>query len=104
RSPFFDIGANEFGGRPRAMKHSPSGDVADVVSKVLFTFHAAMDTSSFSPADEVVSFTGPAGPIAITGFQWLNCYQLRVSVAAQARPAHYQLVIGPDIRHANGNA
>lgn len=103
-SPFFDLGAYEFGGRPRAVKHLPSGKVADVVSKVLFTFRAAMDTTSFSPADDVASFTGPSGPIAVTGFRWVNRYQLEVSFNQQATAGNYQLVVRPSILDANGNA
>src|SRR5205814_10107103 len=54
--PFFDMGAYERGGKPRALKHSPSGKVSDVVSKVVFTFRGAMDANSFSIASDVVSF------------------------------------------------
>ncbi|MBI5760356.1 MAG: carboxypeptidase regulatory-like domain-containing protein, partial [Planctomycetales bacterium] len=103
-SPFFEMGAYEFGGRPRAVKHSPSGDVADVVSKTTFTFRTAMDTSSFSPAADVVSFTGPAGPIVVSGFQWINRFQLEATFSPQATAGNYQVVIGPNILDSNGNA
>ncbi|MDB5336913.1 MAG: hypothetical protein JWN70_2532, partial [Planctomycetaceae bacterium] len=102
--PFFDIGAYEFGGRPRAVKHSPSGEVSQDVSQVVFTFRGAMDTSSFSIANDVVSFMGPNGPLTVTGFQWLNKYQLALTFNSQVKAGSYQLVIGPNILDASSHA
>ena len=102
-APFFDMGAYEFGGIPRAIKHSPSGAVSNVVSKIQFTFRAAMDTSSFSPSMDVLSFTGRAGALSITGFHWLNRYQLEVTFNQQAKAGNYQIVLGPGILDTEGN-
>src|SRR5205814_6648414 len=92
------------GGKPRALKHSPSGKVSDVVSKVVFTFRGAMDTNSFSIASDVVSFAGPLGAIGVTGFTWLSPHQLQLSFATQAKAGDYQLVLGPNILNSGGQA
>lgn len=103
-SPYFDMGAYEFGGKARAVKHTPSGDVSESVTSLVFTFREAMDTTSFSPGSDVVSFTGPAGPLTVTGFQWKNKYQLEVDFATQAKAGEYQLALGPNLLNANGLA
>jgi parallel beta-helix repeat protein len=98
---YFDMGAYEFGAKPRAVKSHPSGNVSDVVSNVVFTFRSQMDTPSFSSAGDIVSFAGPSGPIAVTGFQWLDGYRLQLSFNTQAKAGSYQLVLGPNILDAN---
>ncbi|KKK85354.1 hypothetical protein LCGC14_2774140, partial [marine sediment metagenome] len=101
--PFVDIGALERGGLPRAVKHSPDGAVAEMVHAIRFTFRGAMDTASFDLGD-VLSLTGPAGAIPATGFEWVNRYQLDVSFPLQASVGDYEMVIGPNILDAGGNA
>ncbi len=103
-SPFYDMGAYEFGGRLRAVKHTPSGKVADAVSQIVLTFRAAMDTSSFSLAADVVSFTGPTGLLVVTGFKWISKYQLALTFNEQSEAGDYQLVVSPNILDAGGHA
>lgn len=101
-SPFYDLGAYESAGRPRAVKSTPNGDVQGVVSEIVLTFREAMNQTSFSPAADVISFTGPTGPLAITGFRWINKYQLAVNFNAVAKAGPYELVFAPSILNTNG--
>jgi hypothetical protein len=67
--------------------------------RIEFHFDEVMDTSSFSVADDVVSFTGPGGDLksGITGFAWLDGQTLEVRFIAQSAPGSYTMVIGPNI-------
>ena len=103
-SPFYDLGAYEYGGRPRQAKHSPTGDVAGLVSNAVLTFRGAMDTGSFDPVADVVSFVGPNGSIQINDYRWRNAYQLEILFPTQARAGVYELTVGPHILDAGGNA
>jgi extracellular elastinolytic metalloproteinase len=84
-----------------------SGRSMTPISSVDFTFNQAMDTSSFSIASDVVSFTGPGGTDLlpnISGFSWVNSSTLRISFAATSVFGAYSLRIGPNILAAdNGN-
>src|SRR5262249_54053334 len=102
--PVFDMGAFEYGGTPRNVKNSPSGKVADLVSAEVFTFRTPMDTTSFDLASGIVSFTGPGGAIAATGFAWLNAYQLQVTFPGQAVAGLFSLTLSPNLRDAGGHA
>ena len=101
-SPFYDMGAYEFGGRPRAVEHEPVGANVGPINSALFTFRGAMDTTSFSLASDVVSFGGPVGSIAPYAFRWLNPYQLQVDFPPQGLAARYSLTVGPNIVDAGG--
>src|SRR5262249_52007433 len=90
---------------------SPSGTVAGPVSSVVFTFSQAMDTTSFSTAADVDSFTftptsGPATDLTsqITGFTWIDSTHLQVNFAAQSAAGTYSMVIGPQILTTAGTA
>jgi hypothetical protein len=68
-------------------------------SRVEFRFDEMMDTTSFSVAEDVVSFTGPAGDLkgSITGYQWLDGQTLEVRFSVQTATGSYTMVIGPNI-------
>jgi hypothetical protein len=90
---------------------TPNGTVAGPVSSVVFAFSQAMDTTSFSPAADVDSFTftptsGPAVDLRpqITGFTWIDTQHLQVNFTAQSTAGSYNMVIGPQILTANGVA
>src|SRR5262245_59109267 len=51
---------------PRVVATDPAGGVGGVVSKVRVFFNEPIDPATFGPGD-VVSFTGPNGPITVTG-------------------------------------
>ena len=101
---YYDMGAIEFGGLPLAVKHRPTGETTGAIDHVRFVFRGAMDTTSFSPADDIVSFQGPNGSVSVTGFNWVNPYFLDVTFAPQFAVGEYQMVLGPDILNASGVA
>jgi hypothetical protein len=85
---------------PVGLVASTTGQVGPVSSFDVH-FSTAMDTSSFNPATDVVSFTGPNGAIAISGFSWSNATTLHLTFAPQTRVGTYSLVLGPQILSTN---
>jgi hypothetical protein len=88
---------------------TPSGTVAAPVGSEVFAFSQAMDTTSFSPAADVDSFTftpasGPAVDLRsqITGYTWIDTQHLQVNFTPQSTAGTYSLVIGPQILAADG--
>ncbi|MBC8353961.1 MAG: right-handed parallel beta-helix repeat-containing protein [Planctomycetes bacterium] len=100
---YYDIGAYEYGGLPRPTRHWPRGEVTRAHSTVEFTFREEMDTTSFDPATDVLSFTGPDGSIAVTGFRWLNSNRVVISYPEQGKAGDYSLVLGPAVLNTNGD-
>ncbi|OQY03290.1 MAG: hypothetical protein B6I22_11950 [Desulfobacteraceae bacterium 4572_123] len=94
---YYDMGAIEFGGIPRVVKHRPEGETGSPVEFMRFTFRNRIDKDSFSIDDDIVSFTGPQGPLTVNGFAWINPYMLDVKFAPQYAVGGYQIVIGPNI-------
>ena len=84
---------------PKVAAHSPAGSVTGGQGAVRLSFDEMMDTGSFSIADDVVSFTGPAGDLKpqITGYTWLDGQTLEVRFPEQTAAGSYTMVIGPDI-------
>ena len=89
---------------PRVYWHSPSLETQAPVDSIRFDFGGDMDESSFSIADDIVSFTGPGGPITPTGYSWPDPYTLEVTFDPQTTLGPYEMVIGPDILDLAGNA
>lgn len=89
---------------PAVLQSTPTGTVAGPVNAVDLLFTRSMDTTSFSVANDVASFTGPAGNLIgqITGFSWPNSSTLRVNVASQSLPGSYSMVFGAQILSATG--
>jgi hypothetical protein len=85
---------------PVGLVASSAGQVGPVSSFDVH-FSTAMDTSSFDPATDVVSFTGPNGAIAINGFSWSSATTLHLTFAPQTRVGTYSLVLGPQILSTN---
>ncbi|MBI2808098.1 MAG: tandem-95 repeat protein [Planctomycetes bacterium] len=84
---------------PRVTAATPYKVTPGPVDTAIVTFDKAIDPSTFT-LDDVVSFTGPAGPIAVTGLQAVansNDRQFQFSFASQTGLGDYDLVIGPDI-------
>ncbi|MBN2217665.1 MAG: hypothetical protein JW719_09855, partial [Pirellulales bacterium] len=85
---------------PRVVSQEPSGSVGAGQSTMTFHFNETMDTTSFTVADDVVSFTGPGGVDLmpqITGFTWANGQTLTVQFNARTDVGDYTMVIGPNI-------
>jgi extracellular elastinolytic metalloproteinase len=80
------------------------GSTMTPISSIDFTFNQAMNTTSFSIADDVLSFTGPRGVDlrgSISGFTWATSTTLRINFAATSVFGAYALTIGPDILAAD---
>jgi len=85
---------------PRVTSQTPAGNVAPGQAFMQFTFNEPMDTSSFSVAADVVSFTGPGAvdlKSQITGFTWPDSQTLKVQFNSQTAVGAYTMVIGPNI-------
>lgn len=89
---------------------TPTTDVP-TLSHADFTFSEKMNITSFSIADDVVSFTGPNGVdlkstlASQMSYTWLDNTTLRVSFPQQTVEGVYTLTIGPQILSAdNGQA
>ena len=90
---------------PRVLSSTPAGMALGEPSSLTFSFSEPMDAGSFSPADDVASFTGPLGDLRgqITGFAWEDERTLRVDFNAQTATGDYAMVIGPQILDWSGN-
>ncbi len=86
----------------RSLWHAPHGSVRGPVSTIRLHFPAPMDTGSFDPAEDVASFIGPEGAIAVAGYAWLNQTTLEVRFDAQSVPGLYRMVLGPNILDVAG--
>ena len=89
---------------PRILGHTPRGTVAGPISSIYVRFDSDMDLSTFSPVDDIISFTGPQGLLAPPGYVWLSGRMLELTFDAQPVPGSYQMVIGPQILDLAGNA
>ena len=90
---------------PRITSSTPTGSVAGPVSSVTVNFSQVMDTTSFSVAQDLFSFTGTPGNLLqyVTGFQWVTNQQLRIDFSAQSVPGSYSMVLNPSILSAAGD-
>jgi autotransporter-associated beta strand protein len=82
---------------PRVFSHIVTGPSAGTVSQIELHFTEAINPASFSLADDIRSFEGPAGDLrsAITGFTWLaGNGTLRINFAPQSTAGAYRIVLG----------
>ncbi len=89
---------------PRVLDADPHDVTPAPVSTAHFTFNKSVDPATFT-ADDVVSFSGPSGPLTVTGVQPVagsNNRQFEVSFASQSAFGNYEMVLGPDIRDLDG--
>ncbi|MCH8992031.1 MAG: right-handed parallel beta-helix repeat-containing protein, partial [Acidobacteria bacterium] len=84
-------------GAPQVLGHTPTGSVAGPVDVLQLSFDHPMDQTSFSPNDDVISFTGPEGRLAVSGFQWLGYQTLEILFDPQSSLGSYELVLGPQV-------
>jgi subtilisin family serine protease/subtilisin-like proprotein convertase family protein len=64
---------------------------------ILVHFTEPMDPASFRPEDDILGFRGPAGPIPILGYQWLEADRLVLTFPGQQIQGEYRLELGPQI-------
>ncbi|MBX7104071.1 MAG: fibronectin type III domain-containing protein [Gemmataceae bacterium] len=105
-STFDNVSLDQADTPPRVLQATPTGATASPVTSVTLDFSRAMNTSSFSIAADVLSFTGPAGNLLsnVTGFGWASPTSLRIDLAPQVVPGSYSLAVGPQILGTNGKA
>ncbi|MHC4406638.1 MAG: S8 family peptidase [Planctomycetota bacterium] len=91
---------------PHVVVSSPFDRVSGPVSSLRLVFNEAVDATTFT-VDDVVSFTGPAGPIDVSQVSEVaGTYHRKFDVAfpAQSELGDYALVVGPEILDLSGNA
>jgi hypothetical protein len=85
---------------------TPSGDTVGPINRLRVTLNEPADPATFTP-DKVASFTGPGGPITVTGVTPVDgsgFTQFDITFAPQnVIGGTYRMVIGPDIRDFFGN-
>lgn len=86
---------------PRVVSAAPSGEVAEALDHLDLTFDEPMNPASFTPDDVV--FTGPGGPILITGIELRPGNTHRLHFASQGATGEYALIVGPNISDRAGN-
>src|SRR5262245_56923802 len=92
---------------PGVIGQSPTGLVTSAPSQITFTFSEPMNTGSFDPATDLISFTGPTGTNLlpqITTFNWLTSTAIQVNFNAQSTQGLYTLVLGPQILSNDTNS
>ena len=89
--------------RARILRHGPTEPSVGPLDKIRFEFGRPMDQNSFSLAEDVVSFTGPAGSTSTSGYQWIDDLTLEVAFQPQYVAGAYELIVGPDILDFQGN-
>ena len=90
---------------PRIISQTPTGTTPAPVSSIRLTFNGAIDVSTFTAAD-IVSFSGPNGPItvsSITPVPGTGNTQFELAFEPQDTDGVYTMVLGPDIRDTAGN-
>lgn len=88
---------------PRVVAQRPAGATVGPVSPLQLDFNRPMDPASFLPAADVLSFSGPGGTLAVSGFRWIDADTLELSFAELRAPGAYQLVIGPNVSTPAGS-
>src|SRR6266481_103599 len=82
---------------PAVVSSAPSGAVGAPISGIRFVFDRILDPTSFTPTD-IVSFTGPSGPIAVTSVSAVPGsanQQFDVLFATQGLTGGYSLTMVP---------
>jgi hypothetical protein len=92
---------------PKITSNTPNltSPVLGQVSSVRVTFNQSIDPTTFTP-DKITSFTGPNGPIAVTGVFTVggsNNTQFDITFAPQVTTGRYSMVFGMGIRDYFGN-
>jgi hypothetical protein len=85
---------------PRIVSHAARSSAADIIDSAWLFFSEAMSTEpdNFVLADDVLSFTGPAGEVQFTDSHWADSQTLVLTFDPQPANEQYLLTLGPDIR------
>ncbi len=77
----------------------------DSFDSLQFEFNEGIDSDSFDPAADVVSFTGPLGALPLpTQAQWISSTVLAITFPEQTASGRYTMTIGPEIEDSSGMA
>jgi subtilisin family serine protease/subtilisin-like proprotein convertase family protein len=90
---------------PKVTSSTPSGGVTGTVGSVRLRFNEPIDPTTFD-LNDVISFDGPGGPIAVTSVsvvEGTNERTFEVTFDDQVDFGEYALVIGPAIADLAGN-
>ena len=91
---------------PRIIAHRPQSPKVGTHNAFDFDFNQPMDPTTFTVADDVVSFTGPTGAdlrTALTSVAWSNGNRtLRVNFDRQGADGLYSITVGPRVFAAGG--
>ena len=91
------------GNPPRVVSQAPTGSLTGPVSSVRIDFSSPMDITGFDPESALVAFTGPSGPVTVTGYSWGETGEsLELRFEPQTAAGHYEIVLGPQIPNAFG--
>jgi fibronectin type 3 domain-containing protein len=86
---------------PRVIATSPSGEVTAPIDRIVVDFSKPIDASTFTPVD-VVSLTGPDGPITPSAVYGLSETRFEVVFAELFSAGNYEFELGPNIRDLDG--
>jgi ELWxxDGT repeat protein len=92
---------------PAISGHLPNGVSLAPISSVNVHFNGDMNTSSFSLAEDLISFTGPGGVdlrSTVTGYTWVDSSTLRIQFTTTSLDGQYTMVLGPQIWGNGGTA
>jgi hypothetical protein len=90
---------------PRIVSSTPAGDLLAPVGSVRVTFNEPVNPNTFT-ASQVASFSGPGGPLAVSGIfpvTGSNNTQFVLTFAPQTAAGSYTMQIGPDIQDLYGH-
>ncbi len=87
---------------PRIRSHAVKGPNPATVNEAWFLFDQAMDTSSFSLAQDLLTFQNPAGAVAPTGFRWEDASTLVITFAPQPADVPLFMVLSAGITNTAG--
>ncbi len=90
---------------PRIVGSDPSGGVGGVVTKIRVAFNEPVDPATFA-VDDIASFVGPNGSIAISGVTPVAGSfdrKFDITFGAQITRGNYAMVMGPAIADPAGN-
>jgi hypothetical protein len=90
--------------QPHLVSHRHASGLTGPIETLRLTFDAAMDPDSFSPTEDIVSFSGPLGPITSTGHSWASPRALDIEFEPQRAAGQYTLVVGSDVADTGGNS
>jgi YD repeat-containing protein len=84
----------------RVQSATPVGAQSNPVNYVDFSFNQPVDPTTFTPS--AVSFTGPAGAIAVTSVTQISTVKFRVNFGTQGQIGTYTMTLSPVVRSATG--